>query len=120
MELFAWLLGAAILVAVIVLLVQLNKKVKKQTDELQKTRQCLEQMEPSANQNIETFEEPTAGTCDIQQIISEESDDSDERIIEEEQDAPIEHGQIPEASAYNTGKSGKVYTKEELELLIRE
>ena len=39
---------------------------------------------------------------------------------EEKKDEPAEGLKEPDASEYNTGKSGKTYTKEELELLIKE
>lgn len=115
MNTIALLIGAAILVAVVVLLVQLNKKVKIQTDELEKTRQCLEQMEstdlPKTDDRTKEMERQEP------QVISEVLT---EPTIEERQDVEAEVEIQPEASTYNTGKSGKVYTKEELELLIRE
>lgn len=115
MNTIALLIGAAILVAVVVLLVQLNKKVKIQTDELEKTRQCLEQMESTEIPKADVVAEETAQP--EPQVISEVLT---EPIIEERQDVEAEVENQPEASTYNTGKSGKVYTKEELELLIRE
>lgn len=51
-------------------------------------------------------------------------DDSGEDVIarkeQMEEEFPKRCGDTPEPSIYNTGKSGKIYTEEELELLIKE
>jgi hypothetical protein len=51
---------------------------------------------------------------------AEETIEAKETGEEEEKDAAVDSITDSAASAYNTGKSGKIYTKEELELLIKE
>lgn len=109
------LLAVAIPVIVIVLLVQLNKKATKQLDELGKIRQCLEAKAPEQQPDAKSLQEITA------QVMPEEPEaEQNDSMIEEMTDAPKNPQEALEASKYNTGKSGKVYTKEELELLIKE
>lgn len=50
--------------------------------------------------------------------LAEEKSPAEEQV--KEQDAPEPVTEEQDASEYNTGKSGKIYTKEELEILIKE
>ena len=109
------LLAVAISVIVIALLVQLNKKATMQIDELRKIRQYLE-----AEALEEQPAEESAQEIPVQDVPEEPEAEQNDSVIEEMTDAPNNPQEASEASKYNTGKSGKIYTKEELELLIKE
>jgi len=88
----------------------INSSNKKVLNELEELRQQLEQL---GNVPTPVTENKKMGpVCTEPEKQAEDSN-------EEEMDAEITEQEIT-ASAYNTGKSGKVYTKEELELLIKE
>jgi len=117
--LFGMVISVAVIVAVIVLLVQINKKAKMQVVELQKTRQCLERIE-SPERNVTQSPAVTELEASPAEEITESRPDVSTDVNIREQDVSEETAEKPEASPYNTGISGKIYTKEELELLIRE
>ena len=95
-----------------------NKKVMKEIGEL-KTQ--LEKMD-----NVPVSHVSAAIQQDGDEQIQDELETTEEQPelketgIVEEKDAVEEQSADVAASAYNTGKSGKIYTKEELELLIKE
>lgn len=95
-----------------------NKRILKELGEL---KDQLEKMD-----NVTASLEPVA---ELQSVVEQEEEPSEktetvlcfEEVGEsEEKDAVTENDMDETASAYNTGKSGKIYTKEELELLIKE
>ena len=100
-----------LILAVLILVV--NSRNKRVMDEIGGLKEQLEKLDnrPAASPvtavKMEQAEEP----------VSEPVVGVNEN---EEQDAPVDEQTEPGASAYNTGKSGKIYTKEELELLIKE
>lgn len=119
-----------ILLALLIFILFTNNRHKKQMDELMKIRQQLEMLnnihvrEPVEDKEDEPGEQAEG-------VISEKEGSTEEasqeqavteiiQLTEEKQDAEENEKGTSEASTYNTGKSGKVYTKEELELLIKE
>lgn len=107
-SLLLYALPTVLIIAVLIPFV--NTSNKRIMNELEELKMQLEQLSNvSAPAAEKTAEEPVRPEPEIQ------ADDSKE----EEKDAEIT-GQEIAASAYNTGKSGKTYTKEELELLIKE
>ena len=96
----------------VILIPYINSCSRRIMDELRDIRTQLEQLDNvSARVPEKVKEEPEAPAGDV--LI----DNNNEK---EEQDAVTEDGPEVAASEYNTGKSGKIYTKEELELLIKE
>lgn len=89
----------------------INSSNKRVLNELEELKMQLEQLSnvsaPVPEKNAET---PVRPEPEIQ------AEDNNEK---EEKDAADDVQEIA-ASEYNTGKSGKTYTKEELELLIKE
>jgi hypothetical protein len=78
-------------------------------DELGELRKQLEQLSNmSAPAAEKKRPEPECQIADV------------ETDKEEKEDAEVPAETDTAASKYNTGKSGKIYTKEELELLIKE
>ncbi len=95
-----------------VLIPFINSRNKRILDEIGELKAQLEQKNIlQAPENTNVVEEPEQPEPEIQVDVIEEK---------EEQDAGNTEITEPQASAYNTGKSGKIYTKEELELLIKE
>ncbi|MCB6992996.1 hypothetical protein LI177_05795 [bacterium 210820-DFI.6.37] len=62
----------------------------------------------------------TAGPEDVYEAVEITENSSPSETGPEEKDDLNMGGETPEATIYNIGKSGKVYTEEELELLIKE
>lgn len=109
-----------LLAAAAVFLLFINSRHKKQMDELRRIRQQLEDLKDVP---VSVREEVIAEMAEEQspQILPQkETATKIIELTEEKQDAEEMVTETPEASTYNTGKSGKVYTKEELELLIKE
>jgi len=93
-----------------VLIPYINSRNKRIIDEISGLKAQLEQLDAlSAPENIKT---------ERKQTVPEIMEDSTKE--KEEQDADQDIAETVDASEYNTGQSGKIYTKEELELLIRE
>ena len=95
-----------------VLIVYMNSCKKRVLEEIGELRAQLEKLdngsEPYAVQDVPvTVETPPAAEVLIEEK-TEEKDTDEPADVEDD------------VSAYNTGKSGKIYTKEELELLIKE
>lgn len=123
-----------ILIALLVLMLFINNRHKKQMDELMKIRQQIEVLnsipvkEPVADETIRDGESADDSVCEAEDSeVTRDDAASQEQAVteiiqltEEKQDAEEKEKELSEASTYNTGKSGKVYTKEELELLIKE
>ena len=104
----------ALLVIMIVLLLFIGSRYKRQMASIEQINQQL------TNLTAVPPDEQT-GTCEEEASAEEQTAvDLITAITEEKQDAADETECEAEASAYNTGKSGKIYTKEELELLIKE
>lgn len=83
--------------------------------EISQLKAQLEKLENIPASDIpEKAEEPIRTVQTETETLTEEN----EKI--EEKDAPEPETAENDASTYNTGKSGKIYTKEELELLIKE
>ena len=109
--LISLLLFALPTVLIIAILIPfINSSNRRVLNELEELKLQLEQLSnvsaPVPEKNVEA---PVRPEPEIQA----------EDIEKEEKDAEITEQEIA-ASAYNTGKSGKTYTKEELELLIKE
>ena len=102
----------AMVIVMAVLMLFISRKNKRQMKELEHIAQQLDDMKtvPAEMPEEEPETEVPQETA-VTEIIE---------LTEEKQDAAIEQKCDVEASAYNTGKSGKIYTKEELELLIKE
>ena len=100
----------------VVLILHINSRSKRMLNEIAELKTQLAKLE-----NVSVVPEQV-------QVVKEEPQEEpaqEEPIQEpeteiENQDAEAEITIEPEASKYNTGKSGKIYTKEELELLIKE
>ena len=86
----------------VVLILHINSRSKRMLNEIAELKTQLAKLE-----NVSVVPEQV-------QVVKEEPQE------EPAQDAEAEITIEPEASKYNTGKSGKIYTKEELELLIKE
>lgn len=89
----------------------INSRSKRVMDELGALKTQLEQL---GNVSVPAAEK-TSAEPDYPEPPVQADDDN-----EEEQDAEMDAAADIPASPYNTGKSGKTYTKEELELLIKE
>jgi len=102
----------AMLIVTVILMLFISNRNKRQMKELERIVHQLDDMTTAPDDSPE--EEPEQETPQenaVAEIIE---------LTEEKQDAAGDRVCDVEASAYNTGKSGKVYTKEELELLIKE
>lgn len=77
------------------------------------------QLETLSAVSVVPEKDRTETEVSIEPVQEEQIETTDNTEIEK-QDAEADIKTEPEASAYNTGKSGKIYTKEELELLIKE
>lgn len=112
----------SLLIVMAVLMLFISRRHRKQMDELHSIKEQLENLEAvpvsAPEEAVEKAAEAIAEEQPAQELPQEDAAEEIE-IVDEKQDAEGEK-QIPEASPYNTGKSGKVYTKEELELLIKE
>ena len=106
------LLAVPVLLILLVLVLVVNSRHKKQMAAIEEIRQQLDEMTVHPVQTEET-------DCDEgpveEQVVTEIA-----QLTEEKKGAGENEEETSEASAYNTGKSGKIYTKEELELLIKE
>ena len=106
----------ALLVFAAVMMLFVSSRHKKQMEAFTQINQQLKNLEAGSGSEIR---EPYA---------EEESQDNQAAEValiaaiteEEKKDASEDMSEDTEASAYNTGTSGKIYTKEELELLIKE
>lgn len=112
------------ILVLVILILYINSSGKKVTREIGELRTQLEKMDnltvtmPPAEMQHESFVQ----VQDVTERV-EESAEQKETGPKEEKDAVKdvkEKNTDIAASAYNTGKSGKIYTKEELELLIKE
>lgn len=106
-------LAVLILLALLIIILFINSRHKKQMDELMEIRQQFEVLNDIPVRESATDEDTRESESSQEQAVTEII-----QLTEERQGA--EEKEISEASAYNTGKSGKTYTKEELELLIKE
>ena len=97
----------------IVLILYIRSRTKDMKDEIGAIRTQLEKLE-----NLPADSPETAGDKSAVIVPVVEEDKPGDGI--ELTDACKDNQKEVEASAYNTGKSGKIYTKEELELLIKE
>lgn len=93
-----------------------NKVVMKEIGELKTQLEKMDNVPVSLNQDL--YQESDKN-YDLEGD-AEEKIEAKETGEEEEKDAVGDSITDNAASAYNTGKSGKIYTKEELELLIKE
>lgn len=101
--------------ALVVLIVYTNLCKKKVLEEISQLKAQLEKMG-----NVSVSELPQAELVKNSTIRPEEEIMTENDETEEEKDALEIITMDGDASVYNTGKSGKIYTKEELELLIKE
>ena len=97
----------------IVLIFFVHSRTKDMKDEIATIRTQLEKLDNASVDSGEDTGEKTA-------VIVPEVEEKTPELVNEEKDANTDGLNEPAASAYNTGKSGKIYTKEELELLIKE
>ena len=101
----------SMLIVMAVLMLFINSRHKKQMNslmQLQEQQQDLKAVPAGA---------PVTGTdVSLQKQAAAEIIE----LTEDKKDAESDGKPETEASAYNTGNSGKIYTKEELELLIKE
>ncbi|MBP3385005.1 MAG: hypothetical protein J6M22_06045 [Firmicutes bacterium] len=104
----------ALLVIMIVLLLFIGSRYKKQMASIEQINQQL------TNLAAVPADEQTEASVEDASEVEQTAVDLIAAITEEKQDAREDVKEESEASAYNTGKSGKIYTKEELELLIKE
>ena len=100
------------ILVLVVLIAYMNSRNKRVMKEIGSLRTQLEKLDNASELPVKKaepvkVEEPEA-LAEETVLIEEEKEDAAAEITE------------PEASKYNTGKSGKIYTKEELELLIKE
>ena len=114
---FLYIVVPTVLILVVVILL-FNSRSKRMMKEMTNIRTQLESLENKAPQaeQIQPAEEKAAAPAEEPEKEPEPEPEREEEI----KDAPEETQKETEASAYNTGKSGKIYTKEELELLIKE
>ena len=97
-----------------VLILYINSRSKRVIKEVASLK---EQLETLGNVSVVPEEVKTEAIPQAEPVQEEQIMEPDVEI--ETQDAE-EPAADTDASAYNTGKSGKIYTKEELELLIKE
>ena len=101
------------ILVLIVLIIYIHSRTKDMKDEIGVIRAQLEKLD-----NIPADLRETAGENSAVIVpVIEEKQPGDENELT---DAYTDSLEEVKASAYNTGKSGKIYTKEELELLIKE
>lgn len=102
-----------LVLAILILYINASKKqLQKEIRELKTQLEKLENIPETAVKVEDTVEEITENEPAVQ--IAVETDKK------EEKDEPADTISEAGASEYNTGKSGKTYTKEELESLIKE
>ena len=104
------------LLVLVVLILYINSSKKQMIKEIRELKTQLEKLEriPETAVKVETPVDEIAEDEPAVQIAVGEDDKK------EEKDGPADNMTEAGASEYNTGKSGKTYTKEELELLIKE
>ncbi len=104
-----------ILILVVVIL-YINSSKKQLMKEIASLKTQLEKLDnvPSAAavEQISVNEKTEIETSEPVEVKADEN--------KETKDEPADENAVSGASEYNTGKSGKIYTKEELELLIKE
>lgn len=111
------LLAVLIVLPLLILVLFINSRHKKLMAAIRQLGEQLDEVKSYAapvDQAVKTDEAKCAEKSVQESAVAEIV-----QLTEEKQDAVIK-GEENAASAYNTGKSGKIYTKEELELLIKE
>lgn len=116
------MIAILIVILLIVFMIVSRNDHKRQMMELSDIRHRLEELETAVPEpECETVSEPDTEVTENEEGISQEQAVTEIiELTEEKQDAEETDKKEPQASTYNIGKSGKVYTKEELELLIKE
>lgn len=104
------------LLALVVLILYINASRKHVLKEIGELKAQLEKLDNVPGPVVQA--EPAAETDAVSEPEEQIAVKEDEE--KEEKDEPAEEMTEAGASEYNTGKSGKIYTKEELELLIKE
>ncbi len=103
------------ILVLVVLILYINSSRKQVSKEIGELRTQLEQLDDVPELKTAAAAELIEDKAPAEEIAVQESS---EKI--EEQDDPADTITEAGASEYNTGKSGKIYTKEELESLIKE
>lgn len=104
------------LLVLVVMILYINASKKQMLNEIRELKTQLEKLENVPGAAVEAEPSVKIKAEDEPAVQIAVSD----KIEKEEKDEPADNMTEVGASEYNTGKSGKTYTKEELELLIKE